>query len=440
MELNTTIKDTNKIEELLFKKMVISEKADPEDESMKITDLSDYCLAQIFKYLNLYDLLNVAESNTILQYAAGVVFQQDYGAKIVRIKNITKMNCLAYEKLEFCIGDYIIDPIKFQSFLLNFGDVISAIEICYSDYKGQNSYQQTFKKIFDVISNHSLETLERLQFMYFPRGWLNKFSKPLLSVKTVNFIECHLDDKASLLTRVFPKLHNLSIVCHGSTQHNQIIAHFPDLKALELVTYVKRNESLAEFETFLNINPQLPVLQLKIYGTSNEWSLVKFVADNSEFERFDLCYHEFSQHERVHFKKLKHVRVWSANVTTGFPFIFDQLEILHISQNKIDQVDEIITRNRKLNEIVLSSDNLCSIIKSSKELRRLPKVTFYFARMQRGSNFDDLVEFLNKKSSAQKIALCFQGSAGTLRNDLEVAIKKSRWNMSSNFSALFLQR
>lgn len=38
-----------------------------DDEIMKLTDLSDYCLEQIFNHLCLEDLMNIAFSNTTLQ-------------------------------------------------------------------------------------------------------------------------------------------------------------------------------------------------------------------------------------------------------------------------------------------------------------------------------------------------------------------------------------
>lgn len=50
-------------------------KEEAEDNIMKITDLNDYCLEHIFAYLDWNDLLNVAQSNTILQYAARLLFK-----------------------------------------------------------------------------------------------------------------------------------------------------------------------------------------------------------------------------------------------------------------------------------------------------------------------------------------------------------------------------
>lgn len=53
------------------------EKDEAENETIKVTDLNDYCLESIFNYLNVNHLLNVAQSNTRFQYAAAVVLNKN---------------------------------------------------------------------------------------------------------------------------------------------------------------------------------------------------------------------------------------------------------------------------------------------------------------------------------------------------------------------------
>lgn len=72
MDSNSKLNSFDEIEEPSSKIM----KSEAEDKILKIIDLNDPCLKHIFNYLDLNDLLNVGESNTTLQYAAGLVFKE----------------------------------------------------------------------------------------------------------------------------------------------------------------------------------------------------------------------------------------------------------------------------------------------------------------------------------------------------------------------------
>lgn len=64
-----------------MKRMKFTEKEETNDVAMKITNLNDHCLKHIFDFLCLEDLLNVAQSNTRLQYIALLSFKYKYGRK-----------------------------------------------------------------------------------------------------------------------------------------------------------------------------------------------------------------------------------------------------------------------------------------------------------------------------------------------------------------------
>lgn len=56
------------------------EETEAEDNKMlKITDLDDYCLEEIFNYLDFPHLVNIAMANTTLKFAACAVFKRKFG-------------------------------------------------------------------------------------------------------------------------------------------------------------------------------------------------------------------------------------------------------------------------------------------------------------------------------------------------------------------------
>lgn len=63
---------------------------DEERTAIKITEINQFCLEHIFTYLDLEDLLNVADSNKYLKLATRTPFVRNYGGKSVHIDRWTK--------------------------------------------------------------------------------------------------------------------------------------------------------------------------------------------------------------------------------------------------------------------------------------------------------------------------------------------------------------
>lgn len=61
---------------------------------MKITDLNIICLEDIFEYLDVLNLLNVADSNKRLNFAARFVFRRKHGKMSVAFMD-------AFDKCEY---------------------------------------------------------------------------------------------------------------------------------------------------------------------------------------------------------------------------------------------------------------------------------------------------------------------------------------------------
>lgn len=134
------------------------------DREIKITDLSDYCLEQIFIYLDLFDLMNIDLSNTVLQYAAGKAFNRNYGNDFL-VSSVERPE-IYIGKTRYKLSQNIM---LYQSLIQLFGDFISSITF----ESISETREEIFEKIFDEISKQSFESLVKIQFKYFPRNWIN---------------------------------------------------------------------------------------------------------------------------------------------------------------------------------------------------------------------------------------------------------------------------
>lgn len=72
---------------------------------LRITDLMIDCLKEVFEYLGLCDLLNVADSNKRLQQAAGFVYDRKYGKKRIFIS--PNLRCTSQNQ-NLTVFDHII--------------------------------------------------------------------------------------------------------------------------------------------------------------------------------------------------------------------------------------------------------------------------------------------------------------------------------------------
>lgn len=371
---------------------------------MKITDLN--VLEYIFGYSDSEDLVNVALSDTKLQNAADIVFKRKYSKNYIYLSGYESES-----KLSCCIGAEETN-IEFSNLMLVFGEFILKIAL------GIHSEDQKIRKlcddVFDAISKQAKNLVE-IEFCNFSKGWIRKFSQPLPKIKCVTLRNCDLSDTTCLLSAIFPKLCRLEIDTRREG-NNQIITHFPYLKSLELNIESRR---ASEYESLLKLNPQLKALKLSM-DHYNVWKLVRFIADGSQIESFRLYTLASTEDIHFHFKKLK-----KFGYTYGdeFIFTFDQVESLELGLDalyglSINQVDEIIKRNKKLVEIGLSIkyENDFDSIYDSKELKRLSKIKIRSIDICSDVKLDfvrinePVVEFLNRECSATivkfKYAVC----------------------------------
>lgn len=413
----------NKKMDLSAKTMKTDVKPASEGVLTTVTRSKMKCLDRIFDSLNLKEFLSVAASNTILQQATALTYKQKYGDKVLRIGS-------SKNGMEFSMDGVQLKVTDVQNLLLMFGDLIPSIEIQYPVFKSQIQ-RKIFEKIFDAILKHSLKGLNKIAFIKFPEGWLNKFSRPLQNVESATFDRCYLDDKDMMLSNIFPRLCHLKVICRQA-EHNQIIAHFPHLKTLKLM--MRDNQSI-EFMSLLDLNQQLQAFELK---SNNNWKLVHFIGERSMLESFDFHCCLPAKRKRYHFKQLKHFRYFGSYMNK-FPFTFDQLESLTLDlELNINQIDDIIKQNDKLTDVTLCNIKNVRDINTSNELGKISRIAFKVDRLER--EIDDIVKFLDDDERCFARKINFEGASQSFRIDLQKKINRPRkWCFESNKDKLILE-
>lgn len=381
------------------KKQKIDEKAASEDGITKITDLSDYCLERIFDYLDIWDLLSIAESNTTFQYPAGLVFKRKY--PLVYISETTcKIGGRHHPKI-----------IEFKRLFLAFGDFISKIMLVYSNQKKN-------KKVLDNISKYSLRSLVGIELYSFPRGCLNKLPKLFQKVESIYLYGCDLSDESLLLSEIFP---NVRFVLYSDEYKKyksniQIITNFPYLKTLHLRCI---NPNSSEFVSFIQLNSQLSEC---LYNSINEvvnWKLVQFIAEESQIEKFELDTYS-SPAKPIHFKNLKHF-VYRGD-RSQFVYTFDQLKWLEMIDFN-ERIDNIINQNKTLVKLSVRGIPGCF-----EELARLPVLKFSTIGIEYYLS-DEFADFINKRSSASNIEL--EDLIYGIEDSFKEKIDQSKWKLES---------
>ena len=125
-------------------------------KKMKITDLTIDCLEEILEYLNLANLLNVANSNKRLNRAACFVFRRKHGErKVALVSHETYTGPIAIKSGEVWVGR-LIDHFRV---LRCFGCVTSHLKINLNYSIGTEKH---FNRICSYTNEYCAESLIKL--------------------------------------------------------------------------------------------------------------------------------------------------------------------------------------------------------------------------------------------------------------------------------------
>lgn len=310
---------------------------------LRLVDINDDCLQMIFEFLNLDDLVNVAEANESFIPAAVAVFSRFHRNK--------EFKASLFLKPELMIDDISLQEDAAAAFFRHFGHRLLQLSIHF-----YYQHSTTFEK---MILQYCTDSLTKLH-LYIPDGNnFNAIRKPFTMVE---------------------KLH----MSHGllGKQLSQISIWFPNLTTLELVSV-----NLFQLET---IDLKLPRLKHLLIALTNlsQSTICKILRANQQLEslvlRCDYDVHLLQTISR-HLPQLEELGLWPP--TDGFQsfgdqkFCFDHLKkfTLCCLWRSIENISFTFTNLHELNLIGFDrfDEQISDFAKKFKSINKLSLASFY---------------------------------------------------------------
>lgn len=223
-----------------------------DDNEMKITKLRIDCLQKVFNYLDVDDLLNVADSNKYLKKAAQKVFAKRYGSKILQLHGMQPS-----QNRILSVSDtiFIKDVRSSLQMLRCFGHLVSQLEI--SDEYSNTFYGFAYEFILKYVNTYCAASLKHIKFYMIPSSKaFQRFKMEFSRMKSVEIICCKLNKKMMPMDKLFPNVQQLIIDFTAFEDYGIIEKPFPHLKHLVLGTSMNNvaavlqlNSQLISFET-----------------------------------------------------------------------------------------------------------------------------------------------------------------------------------------------
>lgn len=160
-------------------------------DSLHLTDVNYDCLEMVFKFLDLADLVNVAESSRHFIDVAHSVYRRRYRSKTVSL-NLNPIDSEpTHDHNELKIGEGIA-----EAFFRQFGHLVSSLSF--------NSMPHYAVNIEKSLLKHCADSLTALELVLCRDSNFEMLNKPLEKVEKLTITKSFLGQKLSFLNIWFP--------------------------------------------------------------------------------------------------------------------------------------------------------------------------------------------------------------------------------------------
>lgn len=347
--------------------MDLGEQRNQDEQYTSIQDLNmDLCFELIFPYLDVSDLVNVADSSKQMKEVAELTFFRKYRKLIIEVcmrmeKDIPKYEIDARD-------DYLIlwDLKTCFGVLRCFGTLISKLSLNYF-YKFTSDRIQ-HSRLSQYVMAYCVNNVTELE-IFNNEQELSSLQKPFANVETVRLVDCILDGSSMRLNEWFPKMRNLEFVkgrghfWKWDTKTDDpsfIIAHFPNLEHFGV--YVVNNENVGFHEDIvlatLRLNPQIRSLSLHLHSVLDLdaciWpKLFREISESCDHLENLKIVGTFGKEDDdlIHFKNLKSLHISSIHPLRMIPFICDKLEYFCINSGIYNQILKFLQNNPSISKL-----------------------------------------------------------------------------------------
>lgn len=291
----------------------------------QFTDIDNLCLEKLLKYLNLFDLLNIADTNKRLKEVAELVFRHKHCKKI-DLDISTFLKSLGLYQCEFWNEDQnkACSLKATLQFIRCFGHLFTKFEIRYTNSCSKSGI------ISRYVYKFCSESLVKIKFDGIKESDFDDIDRPFSRVEDVEFCDCRIGKNLSQLHRWFPKMRRLNLICSELAEPIYIVTHFPYLENLILSGYSEA-KNVRNIAVALRLNPQLKRLELgPFFEDAKFLQYISIHLQNLESMKIswnlDSIYN--LKNTEIAFKNVKEFTLclYGKSPLPTLPFSFEQLE------------------------------------------------------------------------------------------------------------------
>lgn len=350
-----------------------------EGGKIKFTGLYIDVLLHIFEYLDLNDLLNVAEANSKLSIPASMAFRSRKAKLVITGANSKRRITHDYDYNPFT------DNFEINNFKLilktfkHFGGAIQRLDIIVNYI----SNETRAAIINQCVNKYASKSLNQLSLGSIYKDTLDQFTVPFEAVENLLIgIGKGVNENRHLpLNELFPKLRSLNLLLHTNTDYSPIVCEFPLLNNLSL--YMSEDAWRREAQIF------------ELLGKNRHIQSINVEFHRGAFVRFDLklmnqllvnlehlSVGNFNiGNESVHFEHVKRLRWERSNSTSIDRLSFARLESLKIDEYRRHEFQvwsEFFRKNVNLSRLhmcLLDETGYLQLVDLTSNLPNLTKLT-----------------------------------------------------------------
>lgn len=402
---------------------------------LKIDDLTEKELVQIFQWLDFPDLLNVANATKKLRNAAGKIYTRKYAHKLVKFDVETIGSNIDETLTTFEINDARTCLLMFRAF----GAFIAKLHLNFNGIG-----QRRIRAMSQALNDYCAKTLNELEWHHVPANAITQKFPKLTILRVKNG---HLGGQTAQFQETFPMLCALELSNIQAENRKCIERTF--LKLMHLKVHIEMHKGMdflkSNVKAAIQMNPQLRSFCI---GSGCDSKLLPYINDmlplltHLEIQQprsklFD------SEIDAVHFERVRNFTLditQSKDSFSNIPLRFDRLKKFHLNAGKQhrDKWIDFVVKHRRLVELHLLNFDWFHVVSKAQldKLAGLPKLTRLILDWHI-SDSAQLVQFINNCPSLQEIRL----TTGTQNERASICSKLTAgWYMQIDRNFLTLQR
>lgn len=410
--------------------------------TMNLTDLNDDCLENIFKYLSLLDLLNIATSDDRFSGASCWALKRKLRGRMVKIDS-TNISITGEQT------DYIFDDVYYANhsvlmvmrFFKYFGKLITKLNVDYKLKCGE-FYRGFQQEVESGILNYCTKTLRKLSIKNMQRTFdvLNDIRKPFEMLYSLTIHGGYLKNVGQF-NKWFPELRSLALLFNYHGKGNCIGVHFPkleklNLRELDFNQYYLNCFNLSDIEQAIRMNPQLRDLSVRATDAELEYGFCKFVDKHlPRLEHIELT-SDFDELKNEESKVIKNIKKLTTERVPKLTFTqLEELRLFHI-ENGVEAI-EFAEQNEHLIKLIITIDDMSTFRLKSEDITRfirsVPKLTELTLDWDLITT-DGVVQLLKDCKSLRKFRLLFYFRSSLYEQFMDEHIAPE-WKITMTFTS-----